>query len=384
MKRRGKRFWFGLAFGTLVITGGVFWALNTSPITPTQAKTEIAQRVQALQQKSPQLAQTQMLVVSPKTQFSSQFGAETPFHIASVGKLFTTVLIAQLVEAGKLKWDSKIATLLPKENLSGLFVVNQKDHQSEVTLEQLLKHTSGMADYLSDPVENGKPLLEQVVLEPQKTWTPQALLAVTQTRQQALFAPETQFHYSDTGYVVLGLIIEATYQQSFETIVHQRIFEPLGMDQSYFPFRSKPKQGTTQLSAVWVNGTDLSLSPSLTADWAGGGIASTTSDLLKFAQALSQTKLLTAQTLEYLSQPLNRFEQVIGYGRGMMRLKFADFFPLLQFPDMIGHMGVLGTQLMYDPKSKTTIIISLGSTGHMEDSVRLLIETLGILGRIKS
>jgi hypothetical protein len=68
----------------------------------------------------------------------------------------------------------------------------------------------------------------------------------------------------------------------------------------------------------------------------------------------------------------------------MMRLKFADFFPLLQFPDMIGHMGVLGTQLMYNPNSKTTIIISLGSTGHMQDSVQLLIETLGILGRIKS
>ncbi len=382
--KKGKRFWFGLVLGALVLTGGLFWVLMTSPITATQAKAEITQRVQALQQKSPQLAQTQMLVVSPELKFSSQFGANTPFHIASVGKLFTTVLIAQLVETGRLKWETKLATLLPKENLNGLFVVNQTDHQADVTLEQLLKHTSGIADYFSDPVQNGKPLLEQIILEPQKTWTPQELLEVTQTRQQALFAPETQFHYSDSGYILLGLIIEAIYQQPFETVVQQRIFEPLGMEQSYFPFRTKPKKGIIQLSPVWVGGTDLSQSPALTVDWAGGGIASTTADLLKFAQALSAAKLLTAKTLEYLSQPLNRFEQVIGYGRGMMRLKFADFFPLLQFPDMIGHIGVLGTQLMYDPKSKTTVVISLGSTGYMEDSVRLLIETLGILGRIKS
>ena len=382
MQRR-KRFWFGLVLSTLVLTGGLLWVFMTSPMTAAQAKEAIAQRVQALQQKSPQLAQTQMLVTAPDLQFSSQFGNKTPFHIASVGKLFTTVLIAQLIETGKLGWETKLATLLPKENLNKLFVVNNVDHQAEVTLEQLLKHTSGIADYFSDPVQNGKPLIEQIVLEPQKTWTPQDLLEVTQTRQQALFAPETQFHYSDTGYILLGFIIEAIYKQPFETVVHQRIFEPLEMKQSFLPFRTKPKKGTTQLSPVWINGTDLSQSPALTVDWAGGGIASSTTDLLKFAQALSEAKLLKPQTLEYLSQPLNRFEQVIRYGRGMMRLKFADFFPLLQFPDMIGHMGILGTQLIYDQKSKTTIIISLGSTGYMEESVRLLIETLGILDRIK-
>ena len=378
-----NRFWFGLVLGALVLTGGLFWVFMTSPLTTAQARATILQRVQTLQQKSPQLAQAQMLVVSPELKFSSQFGSKTPFHIASIGKLFTTVLIAQLVETGKLSWETKLATLLPKENLNGLFVVNNVDHQADITLEQLLKHTSGIADYFSDPVKNGKPLIEQIILEPQKTWTPQDLLEVTQTRQQALFAPETQFHYSDTGYILLGFIIEAIYKQPFETVVHQRIFEPLEMEQSFLPFRTKPKKGTTQLSPVWINGTDLSQSPTLTVDWAGGGIASSTTDLLKFAQALSGAKLLKPQTLEYLSQPLNRFEQVIRYGRGMMRLKFADFFPLLQFPDMIGHMGVLGTQLMYDPTSKTTIIISLGSTGYMQDSVQLLIETLGILGRIK-
>jgi D-alanyl-D-alanine carboxypeptidase len=379
-----KRYWFGLILGALLLAGGVFLAFMTSPITAAQARATILERVKALQQKSPQLAQTQMLVVAPNLQFSSQFGTEKPFHIASVGKLFTTVLIAQLIETGKLKWESKITALLPKETLNKLFVVGNVDHQANITLEQLLKHTSGIADYFSDPIQNSKPLIEQIVLEPQKTWTPQDLLEVTQTRQQALYPPETQFHYSDTGYILLGLIIEAIYQQPFETVVHQRIFEPLGMTQSYFPFRTQPKQGTAQLSRVWINGTDLSQSPALTVDWAGGGIASTTTDLLKFAQALNQAKLLKLQSLEYLSQPLNRFEQVIRYGRGMMRLKFADFFPLLQFPDMIGHMGVLGTQLMYNPNSKTTIIISLGSTGHMQDSVQLLIETLGILGRIKS
>ncbi len=66
-----------------------------------------------------------------------------------------------------------------------------------------------------------------------------------------------------------------------------------------------------------------------------------------------------------------------------MRLKFADIFPLLPYPDMIGHMGVLGTQLFFDPKNQVMVILSLGSTGYMETTVRLLVEAVGVLQRVR-
>ncbi|MDX2008115.1 MAG: serine hydrolase domain-containing protein [Meiothermus sp.] len=375
--------WGGLAAGIVLVAGGLAWSLLSSPLTAGQARDALTKRVQALQRKSPRLAQTRMLVLSPS--FSGDFGAaaEQPFHVASMGKLFTTMLITQLVEQGKLRWDSRLVELLPPETLENLFVAGRVDYRDQVTLEHLLAHTSGIGDYFAGPVRGGKPVVEQIALEPQKVWTPQELLEVTRTGQTAHFAPGKGFLYSDSGFVVLGLVVEAVYGKPFVEVVHQRIFGPLGMDHSYFPFRTRPARATAPLSPVWVNGTEFSHSPALSADWAGGGVASTTADLLKFGSALMEGRLVSPETLEYLSQPLNRFERVIRYGRGMMRLRFADFFPLLSaYPDMIGHMGILGTQLFFDPKSKTVVVISLGSTGHMEDSVRLLIEVVGVLRRL--
>lgn len=369
--------------GVVLVAGGLVWWVSR-PMTAEQARENLNKRMQTLRGKSPRLAQAQMRVFSP--QFSGHFGAaaEQPFHVASMGKLFTTLLIAQLVEQGRLRWDSRLVDLLSPETLENLFVVGGVDHRAEVTLEHLLAHTSGVADYFADPVQGGKPVVELLALEPQRVWTPQELLEVTRRGQKAHFAPGNGFHYSDSGFVLLGLVIETVYGQPFVEVVHQRIFGPLGMEHSYFPFRTQPKYPSAPLSPVWVGGTDFARSPVLTADWAGGGAASTADDLLKFAQGLMEGSLIRAETLEYLAQPLNRFERVIRYGRGVMRLRFADIFPLLRgYPDMIGHMGILGTQLLFDPKNKVIVIVSLGSTGYMETSVRLLIEAVGVLRRAK-
>lgn len=203
-------------------------------------------------------------------------------------------------------------------------MVGGVDYRDEVRLEHLL-HTSGIADYFSDPVQGGKPLMEQTVLEPQKTWSPQDLLEATRAGQQARFDPGMGFHYSDSGFVLLGLVLEAIYTQPFEEVVHQRIFEPLGMEHSYFPFRTQPAHRQAEPGLGQRRRTQP-VSPPLTVDWAGGGAACTSDDPLKFGQALMEGRLIGLKTFQYLPQPLNRFERVIRYGRGMMRLKFADFF----------------------------------------------------------
>lgn len=197
--------------------------------------------------------------------------------------------------------------------------------------------------------------------------------------------PGQAFHYSDTGYTVLGLLVERLTGASFETVLDREILSPLGMDRTWMPFRGSPRSGSPgPLRAAWLHGHDVSRSASITADWAGGGIASTEEDLLKFQQALWSGRLLSAPTLAALQSFDHVFQKGIGYGKGLMQLRFGEFFFLLgSYPKMLGHMGVLGTQMFYDPTRDLHLIVSFGSDAAMEDSVKLIITVLGIVLRMR-
>lgn len=306
------------------------------------------------------------------------------FHIASVGKLFTTVLVARLVEAGRLAFEDTIAPLLAPGRLDGLFVVDGRDFQADVTVAQLLSHSSGAADYFADPVRGGKPLFDLIHEEPQRRWTPDSILDFCRDGQKAIGKPGERFHYSDTGFILLGLAIEKLYGSPFEKVLADEILKPLGMERTWMPFRSLPAKGGTEIRAAWLQGAEVSAFPSITADWAGGGIASTEADLLKFDSALNSGTIVSLETLGKLKRFDALFSRGIHYGNGIMELRFGEFFPLLaSYPRMTGHMGILATQLFYDTAHDLHIVVTLGSDAAMEDSVKLLIEALGIALRIR-
>jgi D-alanyl-D-alanine carboxypeptidase len=307
------------------------------------------------------------------------------YHIASIGKTFTAVLVGRLIDMGSLSLQDKVAPLLAPGSLDGLFVVAGVDYQAEITVDQLLFHTSGIADYFDDEAQGGTHISELIVQEPDHFWSPAELLDFSRNQQAAVGRPGRVFHYSDTGYIVLGLLVEKLYGKPFEKVLEQEIFTPLNMDRTWMPFRSTPAAGTdAPLRAAWLHGTDVSTFTSITADWSGGGIASTEEDLLKFQKALWSEELLSAETLESIQAFDNVFQQGIYYGKGLMQLRFGKFFFLLwSYPRMVGHMGVLATQMFYSPVKDIHIIVSLGSDAAIEDSVRLMIQVLGILLRVK-
>lgn len=316
--------------------------------------------------------------------YDSPYGKpDQPFHGASIGKVFTAVLILRMVERGVIKLNQPVSELLDAELLKGLFVYRGVDYADKVTVGQLLNHTSGVADYFTATVQPGFTFLDHVVHHSEKLWTPSSLLDITRQFQQAVAKPGERFHYSDTGYILLGLIVQQVSGHSFHSQLHDEIFEPLGMDQSYLAFYSQPKtQPTPSILPMYVNNVDVSRFQSLSCDWAGGGVVSTPIDLVKFHRALHTDKLVSHTLLRQMTNCSHKFRSGLWYGTGMMEYRFEEFFFLLRgLPRMHGHLGITATHMVTVPSHDLHVVINLGDTGQMTTSVKLLIEIMNLLNK---
>lgn len=308
-----------------------------------------------------------------------------PFHIASIGKIFTSVLIYQLIESGKLSLDEPVQKILGADLLKDLFVYEGIDHSNKVTVSQLLSHTSGIADYFESTDKEQKAVIQELIKEPDRFWKPLDLLDFTRKNQKPVAAPGGKFHYSDTGYILLGLIIEKISGISFEQYIQEKIFNRLGMKNSYMYLRSEPSdKSKLPISTMMLGNTDVTNFKSISADWAGGGIISTTEDLFLFQDAFIKGKLVSNNT--YLSMiGKNKFMDGIYYGYGLMTVRFKDMsFFIPQTPDLHGHSGLLGTVLFYSPDYDAHIIANLGSTDDVGDSFEMMIWIMQTLKEIKN
>jgi len=323
----------------------------------------------------------QVLVKSDKLGVDYQYptGEESrPYHLASIGKVFTATLAFILIERGQLSLEDKINKYLSQEQLDKLFVFEGVDYQHQVTVRDLIGHMSGVADYFDDPVSSGLHFPKEVISNPQTRWTPAMLLDFSRLKQKAVGKPGTIYHYSDTGYVLLGLLIEAITGKPFHQSLQEEFFIPLGMNDTYLMFYGEPlNKPSKPIQKFWLNGTETSTFTSVSCDWAGGGIVSTTTDLLKFQKALREGRLVQPSTVQLMTVCPNKFQPGIYYGLGMMEIHFEDFFFLLKgFPRVTGHIGVLATHMFYDELTETHIIMNFGNTAHMTASFKALIEIL--------
>lgn len=315
----------------------------------------------------------QVSVSAPGVEFS--YGdAALPFHIASVGKVFTAVLVMQLVEAGVLALETPVVGVLPEGALDGLVA---EARVSSVTVGDLLAHEAGVADYFEGPVTSGPSFMSLVVDEPDRLWEPDDLLEFSRSRQVPV---GPGFMYSDTGYILLGVMLEHVTGRPFHELLHERIFEPVGMTRSWMPWRSAPAEGAdvaggTAIAPFTLGKIEVSTFRSVSCDWAGGGIASTLGDLTLFSRALFGQRLINGESLARLATVRNKFRAGIRYGMGMMELRFEEFFFLLRgMPRPVGHIGILGTHLFYDSVNDAHIVMNFGGTSEMVRSFRTLIQ----------
>jgi len=341
------------------------------------------QKIESTNQNKP----IQIKVYSQKLNLDYSYPPDSssqPYHVASIGKLFTSTLVQMLAEKGLLDVKDLIIHYLPPAVLERLFEYQRIDYAEQVTIEQLLGHTSGVADYFEGGTTEGKSFLTEVLTNPGFHWTPEKLLAYTRDHQRAVGMPGKVFNYSDTGYILLGLIIEKVMGKSFAQNLVDAIFLPLEMSDSYLMFYAEPiNTPKKEINKIWINNLEVSGFESLSCDWSGGGIVSTTADLLKFNQALRAGRLIQPGTLASMDMCTHKFQQGIYYGLGMMEIRFKEFFFLLgKLPKVKGHIGILSTHLFYDPSRDAHIIMNFGSNTRMVESFKALIEVENTIQRM--
>jgi len=330
----------------------------------------------------------QIKVFSQKLNLDYSFPSDStnqPYHTASIGKVFTATLVQMLAEKRLLSVKDLIHPFFSTIELERLFVFQNVDYTQQVTIEHLLGHTSGIADYFEGSTVSGKLFLDDVLSTPQFHWTPQKLIDFTRDHQAAVGIPGKIFNYSDTGYILLGLIIEKITGKSFAKNLEDEIFRPLEMGDSYLMFYSEPMNAPKKnIEKIWINDVEVSGFESLSCDWSGGGIVSTTADLLKFNQALRGGKLVQNSVLDTMDACHHKFRPGIYYGLGMMEIRFKEFFFLLgHLPKIKGHIGILSTHLFYDSTRDAHIIMNFGSTTRMVESFKALIEIENVLQRMR-
>lgn len=381
----------------LVVIFGVVavFLCNSRPVTPEEFEKNINDILQKSISKNDNISGIQMSVSLKNDYIDKSFvmgkkgdeilKADNPFHSASIGKTFFSTLIYILAERGELSLQNKIVDYFDPGFLDGLFVFEGINYQGDVTIEHLITHTSGVADCFEGDVIEGQTMKELLLSSPDKKWTQQELIDFSRFNQKAVGKPGEKFLYSDTGYTLLGLIIEDITGKSFHEVLHEEIFEPLEMNDSYSMFYSKAKnQPQKSIATIWFEGVNVTDCNSLSAGLADGGIVTTLSDLKIFIKALFNGKIISEDSLSNMRTYNNEFIKGIHYGQGIMQLQFGEFmFILKNMPPMEGHMGSLGTYMLYNPEKDICIIANYGSSDYTEKSIRDLINVMRLLDRIK-
>jgi CubicO group peptidase (beta-lactamase class C family) len=268
------------------------------------------------------------------------------FNIASITKTFTGVLTLQLVQEGKLKLDHKISDFLP---------FYRKDIGEKVTLHQLLTHSSGipnflqipgfMKDRLRDPMGN----LEDFILK--------------YCSLDLEFEPGAKFAYNNSGYVILGAIIEKVTGLTFEEALKRKILEPCGMthsgmDSNRLVIAQKMTGYTRKLDG------SFDVAPYWDRSWAysAGQMYSCTRDLWKFHQALMGETLLKKEYQEMMYKPYFPAFKTMRYGYG---------WTIREVPDRDGRMlkvvshegGIYGVNSYFQRiPQKDQVVVLLNNT----------------------
>ncbi len=249
----------------------------------------------------------------------------TPFEVASVTKAVTAATVLRLCERGVLGLDWTLERVLPARAI--------QSWDPQITIRQLLSHTSGLPDYWTDGKldrQGRNAFLREFLADPSREWAPIEML--DHARAMPARRKGGRFHYSDTNYVLLGLIIERACGRALHDVFRREIFDPLGMKTTWMSFKERAKR--TPVSHRYEGAEDLTVAVRQTADWAGGGLISTAGDLEMFLRGLFSGALVSPASLAEMCRWVPVGEDGISYGLGLYRVELDE-----GQGELIGHDG---------------------------------------------
>lgn len=292
---------------------------------------------------------------------------QTVYKIASITKLFTSTLILQLQEAGRIDLNKTIASYLP--NYRG-------EAATKVTIHQLLNHTSGLEniDTIPNIEDTNKAMAAEVEAAVKYGRLPVYQTPYTSDQLLEKFCsgplvrpPGQAFDYNNADYIILGKIIEALYGKSYEEVLEERILHPLRMEHTGLIYQNKVIPHLADAYSLGKDGKALQNDmPVYPENWyAAGAMYSTADDLLKFSNALFGGKLLNDRSLTLMTTPgLDRY----GYGLWSYETKVGErTYRVVKRPGRI--MGARAELYRFLDSDLTVIILSNTGTTDLDSFV---------------
>ena len=250
------------------------------------------------------------------------------FRAGSIAKTFVSVVTLQLVEEGLFSLDDPLPAVLP-EGIATKFPDSDK-----ITVRMLLNHSSGIPEWISPAV------IEEIASNPRKVWDVNEFLDLA-AGQPPYFAPGAGYHYSNTDYNLVGLIIEGATGRSWRDEVTKRVIEPLHLENTLLPEPgdvSIPGNHAHGYAATSDGVIDITaVDPSMAGAAGGGALVTTVSDLARFLDAvLSEELFQNAETLDDMLAFIDAPDQggQVGYGLGIQRYVLPDG------TEIIGSLGM--------------------------------------------
>jgi D-alanyl-D-alanine carboxypeptidase len=334
-------------------------------------------------------------------------GVAHRFHVASVGKMFTAALVLRVAEAGGFGPDGIDATLGALSATPPGLVGRVHPAGPAITIRHLLTHTSGMKDIQLDDATGtaaslGRPAPDSVLANFWRSakriaagdrsdtfamhrwvpWDPASpddpmggmlnRFLATGTAAVPVGAPGERFHYSDTGFVLLALLVEQATGRTLAELQRDQICHPLGLDATtlaYHEVGGHDRGGSTVtlgpapcdrsgMMDFWLGDIGvLGLGLDVSWDWGGGGQISTAADLCRFLRGLLAGELfddpVTIGEMTRWSHPLGCPPERPGVGLGLFRWRAGAH-------TLIGHAGAWGVRVFHDPVSGAFVAGTVG------------------------
>ena len=264
------------------------------------------------------------------------------YQIGSVNKQFTAIAIMKLQEEGKLNVMDTLSRFFPEIPNAG-----------KITIHHLLTHSSGLYNYTNDTT---------FWLKEANIHSSKAKMISRFSGKPLEFEPGSKYSYSNSGYLLLGYIIEKVSGKTYENYMRENIFYPLGMKQTGFDFTQKIAKAT----GYYDNGTSFikSMIVDSSGSYAAGAMYSTVNDLQKWVSAIHDKKLISPESWTKALTPFKE-NYAYGFSRGSLNGK-----------ELIWHNGGIHgflSQLVYFPGSNSSVILlSNYMQSNLDDLARAL------------
>lgn len=311
---------------------------------------------------------------------------DTPVYLASITKIYIAVTTMKLYEQDSVRLDDPMSKYLPQDLIHGLNVYNGHDYSNEVTIQQLLAHTSGIPDYYDEKGKDGKTLFEIFKDDQHRRWSVEDQIARVRNDLVSRSRPGEKAFYSDTNYQLLGKIIEARTGKPLQAMLNEFLFIPLNLRNTWLAGIPVPeKKSPVVIADVFSGDENITQMRSSTFYWADGGIISTTEDEMSFLKALKEGRIIKLATLEMMHH-WNPAENMgsYRYGYGTMMIKVPSFSgPVTDKVSFWGHMGSTGSFLYYSPGKDLYIAGTINQTNENKSALLLMIRTMQVVARAK-